>query len=87
MKGSLSGLQAEFIEEFEDFQPLFNDGSLGVIEIIHYIVHEMNIGFSEAMTYVDLFHLDSSFSPPLESNMFLNFCTMNNVFSSLLTKS
>ena len=57
-------------------QAFFNASAFGVVKDIMNIFHETTIAASKVTGYVDLLHLDSSSSPPKESNMFLNFCIL-----------
>ncbi len=70
----IRGFCAVVIKELNRFEPLFDTFSFGMVKDIIEVLHETTIAVSVVTFYIDLFHPDSLFSPPGESNMFLNFC-------------
>ena len=54
-----------------------------MIDDIIDVLHETTIAVSVATFYIDLLHLTPLFSPPRESNMFLNFCNFYIGFNPL----
>jgi len=65
---------AELIEKLNYLQPSLDTLSLRMVKDVLNILHETTIAASVITCHIDLLHPDSPFSPPWESNMFLNFC-------------
>src|SRR4030066_2384402 len=82
MESFSGGICTIFIKEFDDLKPVFNLIVFRITIDIIDIFHETTIAVSIITFYINLLHLDSSFLPPSESNMFLNFC--NKAYTSTL---
>lgn len=79
-EGLPGGLCAVFIKELDYLKPGLNLRVLGVIQDVIDALHASTTTAPVVTIYIDLFHLASPFSPPRESNMYLNFCIVINIY-------